>query len=277
MINKLNKLPFHESYRIIDHAEDFIYLLPHPGLCNWISNYTITFPSKGMISDNYTVLPHGSATLVFSCDSGDIYGNLFGPSSKPYMVGNEANQFEMLCIIEFQPAGLYTYTGITQKELSNLTLPFELVEHKLNKSITEILYRAQHMYDLICALDQLLLMHPKRSSPPELQHSLKSIIANWGRPSVAQLSDAVFYSERQFHRLFDQYIGISAKSFSRLVRMNKAVRLLQNPRNSITKVCHLCSFYDLPHFHRDFKSVCGFTPQEYRIHMSDFYNEIAKF
>jgi AraC-like DNA-binding protein len=70
---------------------------------------------------------------------------------------------------------------------------------------------------------------------------------------------------------------MSAKSLSRLVRVNKAIRLLRNPHNSITFSGEYTGFYDLPHFVHDFKSVCGLTPQEYRNNMSDFYSEIAKF
>lgn len=43
-----------------------IYIQQHLELRNFISNYTITFPSNGMMSDNYSVLPHGSAALVLS-------------------------------------------------------------------------------------------------------------------------------------------------------------------------------------------------------------------
>lgn len=277
MINKDQNKTFYEANRVIEKADDYIYLLPHPGLRDWISNYTLTFPSRNMISDEYTVVPHGSATLVFSCDEKGICSQLFGPATLPCMVGYQANQSDMLFIIEFQPAGLYAFTGVNQKELSNQTIHFELIKPMLCKLIMEILEKSRSMYELFACLDRLLLSSLQTSCPPELRYSVQSIIENMGSVSVKDLSGGVFYSRRHFNRIFDHYVGMSAKTFSRIVRINKAVRLLHNPRNTITNACNLSGFYDLSHFMRDFKSVCGLTPQEYRDKMSHFYSEIAKF
>lgn len=277
MIAKDDIRTFCESYRVLVRANDFMYLLPHPALRDWISNYSITFPHKNMMSDNYTVIPHGSATLVFSCDGKGLYGNLFGPATKPCMVGGQANQFNMLLIIEFQPAGLYTFTGVQQKELADHTIPFGVVNPMLNRLIAETLDSARDMYELITGLDKLLLSNLHKTYPSELHLATHMIIGNMGNISPKELSGSVYYSERHLNRIFDQYLGMNTKTFSRMVRINKAIRLMHNPRNSITCVCNLTGFYDLPHFIHDFKSVCGITPQEYRNSMSDFYSEIAKF
>ena len=277
MITKEDILKFSETHRVLVCAKDFIYLLPHPKLRNWISNYTITFPGKSMISDNYTVIPHGSATLVFSFDGSALYSNLFGPSSKPCMVGSHANQFDMLFIIEFQPAGLYAFTGDKQKELADQTIAFELVNAKLNTSLAQTLYSARNMNELITHLDHLLLSNLHGVCPCELSLATQLIIDNMGNISSKELSGCVYYSERHLSRIFDQCMGMSVKSFSRLVRINKTIRLLHNPRHSITYACHSTGYYDLSHFIHDFTSACGITPQEYRSNMSDFYSQIAKF
>ena len=47
--------------------------------------------------------------------------------------------------------------------------------------------------------------------------------------------------------------GMNTKTFSRLVRINKAVRLLQNPGTSISSVCYSAGFYDLSHFIHEFQ------------------------
>ena len=83
MITREDRQPFHDTCRILDKADDFIYVLPHPGLLEWISNYTITFPNGKIISDDYTVMPHGSATLVFTFDGNNLCSNLFGPLQSP--------------------------------------------------------------------------------------------------------------------------------------------------------------------------------------------------
>jgi AraC-like DNA-binding protein len=183
----------------------------------------------------------------------------------------------MLIIIEFQPAGLYTFTGINQKELVDQMLPFELINARLNHKITEGIANSHSIVELITKLDQALLASLLLSYPSELQLATKLINETSGNISNKELSKAVYYSDRHLNRIFDQYLGMNIKSFSRLVRINKTIRLMRNPQNSITFSCDFTGYYDVSHFIHDFKSVCGLTPQEYLSSMSDFYSEIAKF
>lgn len=277
MITKDDLRFYREPHRVLEKGEDYMYLLPHPALRDWISNYTVTFPGSDMISNHYTVIPHGCATLVCSCDETGMSSRLFGPATAACSVGEQANQAEMLFIIEFQPAGLYAFTGIPQKELSDCAFSPSDLSFGLDKRIIENTEKARSAYEMIRDMDSLLLANVKASLSPELHVSVHNIIQNMGSLSVKELSDTVYYSQRHLNRLFSQCIGMNTKTFSRLVRINSAIRLLHNPQSSITNACNLSGFYDLPHFIHDFKSVCGISPQEYRREMSDFYSEIAKF
>ena len=145
------------------------------------------------------------------------------------------------------------------------------------RSYYETLCSARDLNELIVGVDNLLLSNLQTVYPAELKLSTQMIIDNMGNISTKELSRCVYYSERHLHRIFDQYLGMSTKAFSRIVRINKAVRLLHNPTHSITYACDIAGFYDLPHFIHDFVSACGITPQEYRSNMSDFYSQIAKF
>lgn len=277
MIVKNDIQTFGEAYHVLLRADDFIYILPHPALRSQISNYTITFPSKDIISDNYTVIPHGSATLVFSYDRGGLRGDLFGPLTKPCAVGKAANRCDLLLIIEFQPAGLYAFTGVNQKELANQTIPFEMINPTLNRLIMEVMESTGHVDELLTRLDRLLCENLRTAYPPALRTAAKIMLEAAGNISCKQLSASVYYSERHLNRIFEHYLGMNTKTFSRMVRINKAIRLMQSPQSNITCASYEAGFYDLPHFIHDFKSVCGMTPQEYRNNMSDFYSEIAKF
>lgn len=278
MITKKSIEAFRETSRVLIRDVDFMYLLPHPGLRDWISNYTITFPCAGMMSDDYAVIPHGSATLVLSCGAGRISGSLFGPSTKPACVGYKANRFGLLFIVEFQPAGYYAFSGMPQKELTDYVLPFDSVNPAMNRLMAEIMERAEDIGGLITEIDRLFLAHLKSAFyGQEFALANRMIIHSGGLASVKELSQSVFYSERHLNRIFDEYLGVNVKSFSRLVRVNKAIRLLRRRDYSLTRAYLETGFYDMPHFIHDFKSICGVTPQEYRDNMSDFYSEIAKF
>ena len=278
MITKDDIHAFSEIHRILVEADGFVYLLPHPELRNWISNYTISFPSECMISNKYAIIPHGCATLVFSCDYKKFFGNLFGPTTKPACVGGEANHFEMLFIVEFQPAGYYAFSGMPQNELADCIISFETVNPALNRLIVQQMETAANIHTLITEIDRLFLAHLKTAFyRDEFSMANKMIVNSGGIISVKELSQNVYYSERHLSRIFGEYMGVNIKSFSRLVRVNKAIHLLQKPRYSITQAYLQTGYYDMPHFIHDFKSICGITPQEYRDNLSDFYSTISKF
>lgn len=277
MIAKQEIQMFSKIHRILLRTNDFIYIRPHPALRNQISNYTITFPNKHILSDRYTVIPHGSATLVFSYDSSGVHSNLFGPMTKPCVVGSLANSCDMLLIIEFQPAGFYALTGMNQKELTNQTISFDLIHPKLERWMVQALDCSNQLEECIDHLDRILLENVHSTYPAAFQIARGMVLEKGGNISYKELSSSVYYSERHLNRLFEEYLGMNAKTFSRMIRINKAIRFLQNPHYNSTHASYKAGFYDLPHFIHDFKWICGITPQEYRNNMSDFYSEIAKF
>ncbi len=278
MITTESITAFCETNRILIREKDFMYLLPHPVLKDCISNYTITFPRDGMMSDDYTVIPHGSATLVFLYDGNSISGTFFGPAVKPACVGKAANRAKMIFIVEFQPAGFFAFSEMPQKELTAKIIPFEMMNPVLNRLLTQHIENAKDLHGLIIEIDRLFFAYLKNTSYQQgFSLAKEMIIKSGGIISSKELLQNIYYSERHLGRIFETYMGMNIKLFSRLVRVNKAARLLHCPHYSMTKVFMESGFYDMPHFVRDFKSICGITPQTYRNNMSDFYNEIAKF
>ncbi|TQX30961.1 helix-turn-helix domain-containing protein [Clostridioides difficile] len=257
--------------------DNFVYLLPCIQLRNWISNFTISFPNQTIISDNYTIIPHGSVTLVFFYDATGLHSLLFGPTTKPKTVGGIANRCDVILIIEFQPAGFFPIIGIQQSELIDKVVPFSIINTLLDLEIKKIFNESLSIDKLILKLEELLISNIKIEYSYEFILAIQLIIQKSGNISSQEISKKVFYSSRHLSRLFNQYLGLSMKSFSRLVRINKSIKLLNNNKTSLMSICNELGFYDIPHFIKDFKIVCGITPQKYRANMSDFYSEIAKF
>lgn len=266
-----------KNYTALICEENFAYFSPSRQLKTLVSNYTMTFPDYGVISDEYTIVPHGSATLVLTYNGLKLQSQLFGPSTKPYIVGRSANECKVIFIIEFQPAGLFVFTGTKQNELIDKIIPFDQMDSLLDTAMKEIFFEAATAEELLCGFERLLLSSQRMQYPPEFNLAVRLIIQNYGNIALKEISKRTFYSERHLNRLFNHYLGFNIKHFSRIVRINRTIRLLHNPRHSILYISREFGFYDVSHFIKDFKAVCGITPQEYRNNMSDFYSEIAKF
>ena len=268
---------YDDNDRVLVRADGFIYLAPSPKLADVVSNYSITFPTNCIMSNDYTVVPHGCATLVYAEENEIVRGDLFGSMLKRTTVGEKANKCQMIFIIELQPVGLAMLTGLEQKPLVGKIVPFEPVNVQLHASIIKTVEQSTTIKELIDTVEDALFLSQCSACPPSLKLATGAIIEHMGNISNAELTKIAASSERQLSRIFNQYLGMSIKAFSRLVRVNKAIKLLYDPINNITDVCYLSGFYDLAHFIHDFKSVCGVTPQEYRNKMADFYNEVAKY
>jgi len=79
------------------------------------------------------------------------------------------------------------------------------------------------------------------------------------------LCKLVFMSHSQLHRKLDALTGCSPNKFIRLIRLNRAKELLQDPSNSIASVALDCGYNDPGYFARIFKQEHGVTPQEWRV------------
>lgn len=277
MIKKGSLMHISENRKVLIQEENFAYLLPCEELRSLISNFTITFPNKELISDDYTIMPHGSVTLVLFYHNTKIHSFLFGPATKSIKVGDIANQCDIIFIIEFQPAGFFPFKKIDQNELTDQIMPLSLIDHSLDTAMRNIFAASLSVDGLLLEFEKLLLQSILFQYPKELTLAITVIIHMQGVITSAEISKKVFYSSRHLNRLFNLYIGMSMKSFSRLVRINKSFQLLNEKENTLAIICEKLGYYDVSHFVKDFKTVCNITPQEYRTNMSDFYSEIAKF
>ena len=84
------------------------------------------------------------------------------------------------------------------------------------------------------------------------------------RLTVKTLSEKVYMSESNFHRVFKNELQISPIDFIINERIKLATRLLQNPQNKIKDVYLECGFNSLSYFIRMFKRKEQVSPKEYQ-------------
>lgn len=258
-------------------GSSFVYISPHPLLSRYIANYTVTCPSHGVMTDDYTILPTASATLSYSIGNNTITDRLRGINTKAAVVGSHANQYDTLLLIEFHPAGLYPLIRIPQSELLDDSFPFSSLDAQLNKEILDAVLAADHINFLKDSLDWIFLSRLAGAViNPQLARAMEVICHTHGSVNLSALSKAVYLSERQLERFFTQYLGTGVKTFSRIIRLNHSLHLLQTTNDSMSSIAAEAGYHDQAHFIHDFRTLCGTTPQFYLNRMSDFYNDAYK-
>jgi AraC-like DNA-binding protein len=81
-------------------------------------------------------------------------------------------------------------------------------------------------------------------------------------------------STSSLEKLFSSYIGISAKNYMKIIRLNKSVRFYKQQSKyypNLTATGIETEFYDQSHFIKDFKQVAGITHGQY-FRENNFFN-----
>lgn len=81
---------------------------------------------------------------------------------------------------------------------------------------------------------------------------------------ISDMADACHLSETHFRRLFRQYMKIPPLTYVNLVRIETACRMLRTTNESIKDIAIKCGFATLPSFNRNFRSLIGVTPMQWR-------------
>ncbi len=268
-----------QSYQGIslNRGSNYLYLSPHILLQPYIANYTISFPSPQTMPDEYTVLPTASSTLIISVGADTIFSGLRGVNTKACNVGAFANKMKLLLLIEFKPGGLYPFIQMDQFELVDSSFKLDELDKTFTTTLENELIKSESVTDLVETLNRIFITKLMNfQTNKSVLAMMQDIVKQHGNKSTGELSSEYYYSEKQIRRLFMRFIGTSPKLFSRIVRTNYALHLLQRDSAYLTDVAVQAGFFDQPHFIHDFRMVCGLTPQEYIRNMSVFYNDRFK-
>lgn len=148
-------------------------------------------------------------------------------------------------IISVEDAVKYKFTPF-QEKLFYKTDPLTVIED-LNIFFTQFISKEIGTdYQLIGATQQYILQHK-------------------GSVSSKDLEDFTGYSERHLERKFDDYLGISPKQYTNIIRLHYFLSLM-NQRISdenMTALSYYAGYSDQSHLIREFKKNVGLTPRQY--------------
>ena len=82
--------------------------------------------------------------------------------------------------------------------------------------------------------------------------------------SLKTVSNQFHFSSRYFAHIFKKYTGDNYTAYVNNVRMEEAKRLLRMSDMNINEIAKSVGYTDEGHFSRNFKSVVGVRPSEYR-------------
>ena len=111
-------------------------------------------------------------------------------------------------------------------------------------------------------------LQKQKTTDPRIESALQRLsyreLSKLSSKNWKQLASEIGLSYSRFHHLFKDIMGVPPGHFIKRTRLCEAKRLLDQSRMPIKEVMFSVGFADASHFCRDFKTLTGLSPTNYR-------------
>ncbi|MCC5805931.1 MAG: helix-turn-helix transcriptional regulator [Opitutales bacterium] len=168
--------------------------------------------------------------------------------------------------VHFKPGGIRSLFAMPANEFSGMDVPVDAVWNGFGEEIAVRLSQAPSPVRKLKEMERMLLsrLDAARQPHPAVPAALHRIEQAEVPISVGALAEDLGLSFRRFIEVFTSHVGLTPKSYSRIRRFQRALRIIHNRRQrSWADLAFDCGWCDQAHMIRDFKTFSGLTPREY--------------
>lgn len=257
---------------------------PHPLLKPFVSCYWV-LRTGARFHNQQLLIPDGYVDLIFNYgqsyqrtefDSGMPWktinqSHIVGERAASVLVENNAHMD--LFGVKLNPYGLWALTNTPAREFSREIVPLHCLPASFLALESQI-YDALGDAAKIMIMEQFLMENLLSFSSEhiQLQASTQMIIRSKGNISINALTNEVNMPYKNLERAFNRFVGLSPKSFSRIIRFKKVLRAINKSPDQTQHIYLDYGYYDQNHFIKEFKHFMGGTPTEYfnrQFHVED--------
>ena len=237
--------------------------IPSTELSKFIDKFWIASEFENGFSQR--VLPEACTNFVFHLNENEGTSNILGantkfgqfsPSTKDYYFG-----------VNFNPGILGVISNEDFSGLKDSFIPTNDLFPTFNHLFLEQLNERKIDYEKLKFVDnelkKLLLNKPIKTR--FLSTSVADLIKKNHKITTNDISEEYHISIRHLQRKFKSEVGVSMKTFSRIIRFNKAIKRIQKNKNeSLLSISFDLGFYDHSHLTNEIKYFAGIQPSELR-------------
>ncbi len=186
-----------------------------------------------------------------------------GLQASPALIAHDGNQEGVA--IEMTPLGSRSIFGMPARELWDVSMEFAHVVGARGAELWERLQVTTGWAERFAVCDDVLTrLAGQDVVAGELQRCWEALVSSGGQISVSDLAEETGYSRQHLGRRFLDEFGLSPKLAARVVRFERARRMLASVPSfvSTAQVAESCGYYDQAHLYRDFAELAGCTPTQ---------------
>lgn len=170
------------------------------------------------------------------------------------------------------PWAAFTLFGTAQHELADRVVDPDELPHELDRRWAGIGELAAALAALptwtarFGLLDDVFTRWSAAGVPSSTRvvRAWSELVRTWGAMPAPRLADEVGWSVRQLENRFREQIGLGPKVAARVLRLQRARRLLASGRSQ-AETAAVCGFYDQAHLSGEFKAMTGCTPGQFTV------------
>lgn len=176
-------------------------------------------------------------------------------------------------MLDFEPGGMHVLTGIDLQQLSGKVLTATEYGEEGLLQLDRIFKSTPRAEDIASQLDAFFL--GRLPMKEDLHYArIRKVIAACdeakGNISAAEMASVACLGQRQFLRVFRNYVGIPPKQFVRLRRFHRTIQDLQQQAAQGKSVDLLAlvlqhGYYDLSHAALEFQQMGCVSPGQFRM------------
>lgn len=248
-------------------------IIPPLSLSGLIDCYWVV-ESNDQTIQSQKIIPDGYPEIIFHYD--DPYRiNISGEwelQSHTLLAGQIRNHFLLentgasgMIGVKFKPAGITELFSISMKDFTDVVVDLDSVLGEEFQSISEFMLSQTPYSKKIDQLNYFFLekKNKMKKNGNEVREALDIIFRENGVISVSELISELAINERKIERLFNKFVGLTPKFYSRIIRFNYIFQLIQKQQLSWSEVAHLSGYYDQSHFISNFQEFTGEDPSSY--------------
>lgn len=252
--------------------QSFRIIPPSPALQPYIRYYWILQDdSTATVSER--TLPTGCIQMVFHRGKRLLSSTKQELQPQYFICGQEMGYTDVqstgdldMIVVVFQPYTAKVFFQTPIHLFRGGRIAIEDVEDKELVILSTKIADAENHNACIGLIEQFL--YHRLAELPE--HNVKRLSAvvyqinTQPQVDIVQLADTACLSPKQFSRIFVEHVGASPKEFIRIVRLQRALFMMQqHPQIGFAQIAYSCGFSDQSHMIKEFKLFSGYTPAEY--------------
>ena len=246
----------------------------HPRLRPFVGDY-VGYDISGVPAGTHFGLPSGTLTFIVaigqpltqvdpvtgSAESYDVL--LAGLHLRSTLIAHTGTMAGIQ--INFSPLAPRVFFGAPAGELAHHSIDLARLSRPIAAELSERVNIETTWPARFTAIDEVLTRIIDDSDHPraEVAAAWRRIAGSQGALPISLVSDDLGWSRRHLSAQFRAEYGISPKDAARVLRFDRARRLIADGQVSLAETAATCGYADQSHLNRDFRDFVGRSPSRW--------------